>query len=268
MKNFKNIYKLLLVLPLVFMVSCDNSDDIIEVLTKTTTTAQSTVFLETDATHEEGVLLSDLSPQTITVGVNNASSTDTTVGFSVTKDGAAAVEGVDYLLADAVIPADANFGSSDITFLTNGTFEITINSSSAGLVIVDNKVIFLVPLQVTFTLDWSDSFYDYDIFLFDGMVNGFSNIYDNGIPDGINLLGLSNGFSNSESFMAIPTEGTNYIYIEDYWNDNASIPVVLTVDVGGNSQVFNLVMDMDKFGLSIETTIGADGFPVHTFTGL
>lgn len=269
MKNLKYIYKLLLVLPLIFMVSCDDSDDIVDVFTNTTTTQENTVFLETDAASEVGILLSDLSPQTITVGVNNASSTDVTVGFNVTKDGTAAVEGVDYLLADAVIPADETFGSSDITFLTNGTFEITISSSSlSDLEIVNNKVIFLVPTQVTFTLDWDDSWYDYDIFLFDGIEVGFSDIYSNGIPTGLTLLGLSNGVTNFESFTAIPPVGTNYLYLEDYWNDNASIPVVLTVDAGGDVQVFNITVDMDKFVLSIETTIGEDGFPVYTFTGL
>jgi hypothetical protein len=269
MKNIKYTYKLLLVLPLIFMVSCDNSNEMIDVITQTTTTSENTVFIETDAVSEVGMLLSDLSPQTITVGVNNATSTDVTVGFAVMKDGGVAVDGVDYVLSDAVIAANDNFGTSDITFLTNGTFEVTISSSSlSDLEIVNNKAIFLVPLQVTFTLDWDDSFYDYDIFLFDGMQAGFTDIYTNGIPDGLNLLGLSNGISNSETFKAIPLEGTNYLYIEDYWNDNASIPVILTIEVGGDVQVFNLTMDMDKFGLSIETTIGEDGFPVHTFTGL
>lgn len=255
-------------LPIVFMVSCDNSDDIDEVLTKTTTSSTNTIFIETDATHEQGILLSSLAPVTLTVGINNAPSTDVTAGFSVTRDGATAVEGVDYTLADVTIAAGENFGSSDITFLTNGTFEITVSSTSSGAQIVANKAIYLVPSEVTFTLTWGDAFYDYDLFLMSGMDASFVDIYANPLPAGVDVLAFSNGFTTTETFDVIPPIGDSFIYIEDYWNDNASIPCVLTITVDGVDQTFDITMDMDKFGLSIETTVGSDGFPEYSFSAL
>jgi hypothetical protein len=208
------------------------------------------------------------SPVSIEVGINNAQSSDISVSFNVTKDGAAAEEGVDYTLPDAIIFASEVTGSSEVTFLETGKYEVTVAGSSNSLVVVENKAIFLVPLPVSFTLSWDDNFYDYDIFLFDGIDSGFSNIYSNPLPDDINVLGFSNGFSNVESFTETPPLGESYLYIEDYYNDNASIPCVLTIDVGGDEQVFNITMDMDKFGLSIETTIGDDGNIVYDFTVL
>jgi uncharacterized membrane protein YciS (DUF1049 family) len=268
MKNIKYVYKFLLVLPLVFMAGCVGSDDYQDVLSNQTA-QQSTVFIETDDASQiaHGTLIN--SEETIKVGINNSQTDDLTVSFNVTKDGAAAVEGVDYDLADSVIESGDYFGSSIVTFYTEGRYEVTVNSAGA-LDVVANKAIFIVlaPVPITFTLSWDDSFYDYDIFYLDGIVPGFSDIYSNALPDDINLLGFSNGFSNVESFIGTPTYGFSYIYMEDYYNDNASIPCVLTIDIDGDEQVFNITMDADKFGLSIEASIDDEGNLVYDFTVL
>lgn len=257
MKNIKYVYKFLLVLPLVFMAGCIGSDDYEDVLSNQTV-QQSTVFIETDDASEiaHGTLIN--SEQTIEVGINNSQTDDLTVSFNVTKDGAAAVEGVDYDLADSVIESGDYFGSSVVTFYSEGTYEITVKSAGA-LDVVANKAIFIAvaPVPITFTLKWDDSFYDYDMYL----VTGNQDF-------GGDVLEASLGISNIETFNSNLPVGFSSIYIEDYYDDNASIPCVLTIDIEGDEQVFNIIMDMDKWVLLIETTVDSEGNILYDFTEL
>lgn len=258
MKNFKNIYKLLLLLPLAFVVSCDDSDDIVEVLTNSTTTAESTVFIETDDTHEVASYAAVGVTQTLSVGVNNATTSDLTVSFSVTKDGGSAVEGTDYDVNDAVVSDTQSFGTGDITFLNVGRYEVVVSSSSnSSLVVVDNKAIFAVAPAVIVSLDWADAFYDYDLYLLAG----------NQDLDGEVLINTF-GVTNHEEFTIGLPEGESSVFIDDWWGDNASIPVTLTVDFGGDISTFDVIMDMDKFALVIDAGLDENGNPALTFTDL
>jgi len=258
MKNLKFVYKLLFIIPLALMVGCiAGSDDINDVFTNTTTTQENSVFIETDDASEIIRVTGTNIAQTITVGVNNALESDVTVAFNVLKDGAAAVLGVDYTLADATILASDNFGTSDVTFLAEGSYEVTISSSSGGsLEVVTNKALFVVPPPVTFTISWANSFYDYDLFL----VTGDQDL--NG-----DLLAFSNGVTASETFDAVPAQGATSIYIQDFWGDNASIPVTFTIDVPGEgTQQFDIIMDVSKFVIVIETSVTEDGDIEYSFT--
>jgi hypothetical protein len=258
MKNFNNIYKLLLVLPLIFMVSCDDSDDILQVLTSGTTTAQSTVFIETSDTHEVASYASVGVTNTLNVGVNNPASGDLTVSFSVTKDGGTAVEGVDYDVNDGVVSDTQSFGTGDITFLTVARFEVVVlSSSNSSLVVVDNKAIFVVAPPAIISIEWASSFYDYDHYLYVG----------NQDFDG-ELLANSFGVTAFETFTVGLPEGETSLFIDDWWGDNASIPVTLTVDFGGDISTFDVIMDMDKWVLVIDAGIDEDGDPALTFTDL
>ncbi|RMZ51583.1 hypothetical protein EB822_02560 [Flavobacteriaceae bacterium PRS1] len=255
MKKFNKIYKLLLVLPLIFMVGCDDSDDIVEVLTQTTTTTVNTVFIETNATHDDSARYAGLGfSNTITVGSNNPVSSDLAVAFSVTKDGGAAVDGSDYTINNAVILESESFGTGDITFLELGRYEVRINSPSGE---VNNKEIFVVAPSATISIEWDDSYYDYDHYLFVG----------NQDFDG-EIIANTFGTTSFETFTASLPEGKTSIYIDDYWNDNASIPVILTVDFGGNVSTFDVIMDKDKWVLVIDAGLDEDGNPALTFTDL
>ena len=157
MKNLKYLYKFILVLPFVFMVGCIGTDDFND-LESNQYTQQSTVFIETDDASEITRTVPGNVAQPIEVGINNAQSGDITVSFNVTKDGAAAVEGVDYTLADATILAGDFFGSSEVTFMSSGIYVVTVSGASAGsLIPVDNKAIFNVPPAVTVSISWADS---------------------------------------------------------------------------------------------------------------
>ncbi len=271
MKNIKNIYKLLLILPFISMVSCDDSNNYSDVLTVGTTPASNTVFIETSDAYEDFQMVETNAPQTITVGVNNSLTSDVTVGFTVVKlDGGTAVIGVDYTLSDAVISANATNGTTQITFMTPGRYEVTIASASnGGLNVVHNKALYYAPPSVNFTLSWGDNWYDYDMLLLDGIDPTMSNIYSNGIGN-LNLLAYSGNWSGDENFFVLPPLGLSYIYVEDYWNDfDPTVPVVLTVEVSGMApQTFDIVMDQDKWVLEIDTQIGSDGNIVHTLTQL
>lgn len=255
MKKIKNIYKLLLVLPLVFVVSCDDSDDIVEVLTNTTTVTESKLFIEIDATHDYSARYARLGfSNTITVVSNNPVSSDITVSFTVTKDGGSAVEGTDYEINDAVIYASESFGIGNITFLELGRYEVRINSPSGE---VNNKETFVVVPPTTISIEWDDSFYDYDIFLVTGNQDFAGTV-----------LAISIGVTNSETFTITLPAGEMSLYINDFYNFNASIPVTLTVDFGGDVSTFDVIMDMDKWVLVIDAGIGEDGNPTLTFTDL
>lgn len=257
MKNIKYVYKFLLVLPLIFMVGCIGTDDYEDVLSDRYT-QQSTVFIETDDASEITRTVPGGVAQPIEVGVNNAQSGDITVSFSVTKDGAAAEAGVDYELADATIFASEVTGSTDITFLSQGIYVVTVSSATEGsLIAVDNKATFNVPPAVTVSISWGDSFYDYDLY----HVTGDQDL------DG-DLLSVSNGVIAFETFDIYPPEGSSSIYIQDYWGDNAGTEVVMIVEIDGNINVYDVIMDVSKFVLVFETTIDENGSPVYDITAL
>ena len=257
MKNIKYVYKFLLAIPLVFMVGCVGTDDYNDVLSNQYT-QQSTVFIETDDASEITRTVPGNQAQPIEVGINNAQSGDITVSFNVTKDGGAAVEGVDYSVEDATIFASDVTGSSEVTFFAAGIYVVTVgNSSDGSLIAVDNKAIFNVPPAVTVSISWGDSFYDYDLYLVKGNQD-------------LNGEVLANTFGSTafETFEVYPPEGFSSVFIDDWWDDNASIDVVMFVEIDGESTAYDVVMDMDKFVLVIETTVDAEGNLVYDITAL
>lgn len=261
MKNIKNILKLALVLPLFFiaLTSCDNEKDYEDLLTRTTTTQENSVFIETNDTHEKTVLTSIGEMHNIVVGVNEPLPTDTTVSLQVEKDGVAAVDGVDYVATDATILTNQMTGTATITFITLGDFKVSIGAvSNPALIIAPNYYKYKVAPPLTFSITWANGFYDYDLYLLEGDqdING-------------NIIAFSNGTTTTESFQAVPPIGRSSLYVLDYWGDNASTPVTLTIDDGVNPpNTFNIVMDMSKFVLTIDTSIDANGNIVYVFTQL
>jgi hypothetical protein len=257
MKNIKYVYKFLLAIPLVFMAGCVGTDDYNDVLSNQYT-QQSTVFIETNDASEITRTVPGNQAQPIEVGINNAQSGDITVSFNVTKDGGAAVEGVDYSVEDATIFASDVTGSSEVTFFAAGIYVVTVgNSSDGSLIAVDNKAIFNVPPAVTVSISWGSSFYDYDLYL----VKGNQDL--NG-----EVLANTFGTTAFETFEVYPPEGFSSVFIDDWWDDNASIDVVMFVEIDGESTAYDVVMDMDKFVLVIETTVDAEGNLVYDITAL
>lgn len=257
MKNLKHVYKFLLAIPLVFMVGCIGTDDYEDVLSNQYT-QQSTVFIETDDASEITRTVPGNVAQPIEVGINNAQSGDITVSFKVTKDGAPAEAGVDYTLEDATIFANDVVGSSEVTFLAQGLYVVTVgNASDGSLIAVDNKAIFNVPPAVTVAISWGDAFYDYDLYLIRGNQDFGGEV-------------LANTFDTIafETFDVYPPEGFSSVLIDDWWDDNAGTDVVLTVEVDGVIDVYDVVMDMDKFVLVFETTYDEDGNPIYDITAL
>ena len=259
MKNFKNIYKLLLVLPLIFMVSCDDSDDIVDVFTNTTTTADSTVFIETDDASE--MELTVVGPNEITsiiVGVNNALDTDTTVSFSVSKDGGVAVLDSDYSISDAIILANDTTGTGSITFLTEGKFEVVASSSSnSSLLVVQNKAIFLVPspTPVTVTLTWADAGFDMDI-EFDVMTETWA-------WSGTTLTG-SYGFTNTETMSASLINGNFAVYINQFFF-TADVDYTMEIETANGTEIFTGTVTEDSWVLWFTLDRDTDGTPIFTF---
>lgn len=257
MKNLKYVYKFILVLPLVFMVGCIGTDDYSD-LESNQYTQQSTVFIETDDASEITRTVPGNVAQPIEVGINNAQPGDITVSFNVTKDGGTAVEGVDYMLADATILAGDFFGSSEVTFMSSGIYVVTVNGASAGsLIPVDNKAIFNVPPAVTVSISWADSFYDYDLYL----IKGNQDINGEILANTFDVIAF-------ETFEVYPPEGYSSVFIDDWWDDNASIDVIMTVEIDGEITVYPVVMDMDKFVLLIDTSYDEEGNPVYDITPL
>jgi hypothetical protein len=257
MKNLKYLYKFILVLPLIFMVGCIGTDDFND-LESNQYTQQNTVFIETDDASEIIRTVPGNVAQPIEVGINNAQSSDITVSFKVTKDGAPAQSGVDYTMADATILAGEYFGSTEITFLAQGKFVVTVgNASDTSLIAVDNKAIFNVPPAVTVSISWGDSFYDYDLYLIKGNQD-------------INGEILANTFDTIafETFDVYPPEGYSSVFIDDWWDDNAGTDVIMSVEIDGEITVYDVVMDMDKFVLLIDTSFDEEGNPVYDITPL
>ena len=246
-----------------FMVGCDDSDDIVDVFTKTTTAAQSNVFIETDDTHADIVTTANyLEATTVTAGVNNAPDSDITVSFSVTRNGSTAILGQHYTVSDATILSGENYGSSEITFTASGVFDVSVASASNGSLVVDNKVSFEVDTyeKITFRIDWEDTnpaFYDYDLYLFEGNQD-FTTLIDN-------------------TFASTPYEvleldslplGESSLFIDDWWDDNAGTPVTLSVFTNDGRFSFDVVMDMDKWVLLINTADAGGGLQSYTLTAL
>lgn len=257
MKNLKFFYKFLLVIPLVFMVGCIGTDDYNDVLSSQFT-QQSTVFIETDDASEITRTVPGNVAQPIEVGVNNAPSSDITVSFNVTKDGGAAVEGVDYTISDATIFASDVVGNTEVTFLASGIYVLTVRSASDGsLIAVDNKAIFNVPPAVTISISWADAFYDYDLYL----ISGNQDLNGEVLANTFDVIAF-------ESFEVYPPEGFSSVFIDDWWNDNAGTEVILIVEVDGNIDLYDVIMDQDKFVLVIETAYDADGNPEYDITPL
>lgn len=263
MKNFKNIYILLLVLPLIFMVSCDDSDDIVDVFTNTTTTTDSNVFIETDDTHSNIVSTANyLEPTTVTAGVNNAPDSDITVAFSVNRNGSTAILGQHYTVSDATILSGDTFGSSDITFTASGLFDVSVASASNGSLVVSNKVSFEVGTfeKIVIRIDWEDTnpaFFDYDLYLYEGNQD-FTTLIDNTFA--------STPFEEFE-FDSLPL-GASSLWIDDWWDDNAGTPVTLSVFTNDGRFTYDVIMDMDKWVLLINTADAGGGLQSYTFTAL
>jgi len=257
MKNLKYIYKFLLAIPLAFMVGCIGTDDYEDVLSNRYT-QQSTVFIETSDASEIIRTVPGNIAQPIEVGINNAQSGDITVSFSVTKDGGTAVSGVDYMLPSATISASEFTGSTEVTFMSAGIYVVTVSGSSAGsLIAVDNKAIFNVPPAVTVSISWGDSFYDYDLYL----IKGNQDIGGEVLANTFDTIAF-------ETFEVYPPEGFSSVFIDDWWDDNAGTDVVMIVEIDGETTVYDVVMDSDKFVLVIETTFDADGNPIYDITAL
>jgi hypothetical protein len=257
MKNLKYVYKLILVLPLVFMVGCIGTDDYNDIESNQYT-QQSTVFIETDDASEITRTVPGNQPQPIEVGINNAQSGDITVSFRVTKDGAAAVSGVDYTITDATIAAGDFYGSTEVTFLSSGIYVVTVNNASNGsLIAVDNKAIFNVPPAVTVSISWGDAFYDYDLYL----IKGNQDINGEILANTFDVIAF-------ETFEVYPPEGYSSVFIDDWWDDNAGTDVIMSVEIDGEITVYDVVMDMDKFVLLIDTSFDEEGNPIYDITPL
>ena len=196
--------------------------------------------------------------QPIEVGINNAQPGDITVSFKVTKDGESAVAGVDYTITDATIAAGDYFGSTEVTFMSAGIYVVTVNNASNGsLIPVDNKAIFNVPPAVTVSISWADSFYDYDLYL----IKGNQDINGEILANTFDVIAF-------ETFEVYPPEGYSSVFIDDWWDDNAGTDVVMFVEIDGEVTVYDVVMDMDKFVLLIDTSFDEEGNPIYDITPL
>jgi hypothetical protein len=262
MKKLKNILKIALVLPLFFsaFISCEKEEDFKDLLNQTTTSQENTVFIETDDTslkpHETGA--GPNYENTVKVGINNPVNNDVTVTFKVNNTDGTAVEGVDYTIMDATILAGEKIAETTVVFLTEGLYTVSIDTvSDTSLKISPNKLLFRVrPPFIKAT--WDDSYYDYDLYL----VTGDQDF--NGT-----VIASSTGITNLEEIFPYPQEaGTTTLFIQDYWGDNASTPVTLEVYDGTTTHTYNVIMDMSKWVLKIETSIDSDGNYTFVFTEL
>jgi hypothetical protein len=259
MKKINIIYKLLLLLPLILLISCDNNDDMVDVITQTITTTENAVFIETDDAAETTTYLVVGDSDVVTVGLNNALTTDIDVVFNVTRDGSSAILDMDYTLNDATVLAEETNGTSIIEFLNDGLYEVSI-ASSTGIVLVDvaNKELFQVDKPLI-TAVWGNDYYDYDLYF----VNGTEDTYTD-------VLSSSDGTTNFEALdisLAELDAGIYSLVIDDYWGDNASILVTLTVQNSATTEEEVIViMDMTKFAVEFEVTVAADGTKSMTST--
>lgn len=239
------------------MVSCNNEEDFKDLQSQTTTVQKNSVFIITDDTVQKTNLTGVNDPQTIAFGINKAVDTDTNVVFKVQKNGNDAIEGTDYTISPATITANETNATTDVTFLTEGDYKVFIESTdNATLQIAPNYFLYKVLPPTTFTITWSDSFYDYDLYLLEGNqdING-------------NIIAFSNGTTTTESFSAVPKLGFNSVYILDYLGDNAGTPVTLTID-DGTIHTYDISMDMSKFVLTIEASVDANNNVVYNYTQL
>lgn len=269
MKNKKSIYKLFLLLAVVFVVSCDDSDDVNDVVSGIDSgfDVSNDLFFNNDTASADIVTGTNTSNELI-LGALRVLSTDTNVVFDVMyQDGTAAIAGTDYIVNDGMITSGSQDGTGDITFLNLGDYEVSIaGNDGTGLENTPSKLIFKVVPVVTFSIVWDSDFYDYDMFYMDGIDLDMNDVYTNGTSPDLNALGYSGSITNFESVTILSTDlvGETYLYLEDYYNDNASVDVTLTVaEQGGASTDFPIVMDMDKWAFKVVGTQSDSGV---TFT--
>ncbi len=254
MKNLKNTYKLLLFFSLIAVVSCDDNEDYSDILTKGTTTQENTIFMVT-ANVYEAVSMVGLGKSTeIVAGINNVMTTDTSVEFTVLKNGSIAELNVDYEMDDALIENETFEGATSIVFLKSGLYDVSVKASSAtSLKVVNNRLLYFVPKNVTIRINWENDFYDYGLIMFDKMAP-IKDIYVNGYPAVLTVLGYSDKATNVEEISLLPPLGDSYIYLEDYYNDNADIPVLFSLEQEGEPALTgDIIMDKDKWVIKITT---------------
>jgi len=168
MKNIKSIYKLFVLLAVVFMVSCDDSDDMNDVVTSTTTTQENSVFIETDDASAGIFTLTGLNTaDQISVAVNAAVTTDLTPGFTVYNyaDNSTAVLGTDYTISVTDIAAGSMSSTAQITFLTDGIYEVVLDGSSdASIDAAGNSRFFSTDAgSYRAVLTWTDATVNLDL---------------------------------------------------------------------------------------------------------
>lgn len=164
----KKLYRILYILPIaILMIGCDNSDDINDVLTTTTTATSNTVFIETDDAAVAYTLVSLTDANTINLAVNTAVTSPLTPGFTVTRvaDGTTAVEGTDYTIAVNAFAEGATTSTADVSFLTDGKYKVTLNSSSDTAVnAAGNSAYFSTDSgSYSATLTWQDDTVDLNL---------------------------------------------------------------------------------------------------------
>ncbi|MBL4744888.1 MAG: hypothetical protein JKY08_00825 [Flavobacteriaceae bacterium] len=250
----KNIYKILLFIPLITMLSCDDNEDYGDLKTKGTTTLENSVFIATDNLDDFIALAGLRTTKKISVGVNNVIATDVIVDFKVVLNGVLATLDEDYKMEKAVIEKEQYEGASAITFLKVGNYDVYVsNSTENSLKVVYNRLRYFVPENVTMTLNWEDSYYDYGLFVLENQTP-LTDIYSNYNSDIHTLIGYSDGVSNSEMVNLSLPVGDSFVYLEDYWNDNADIPVVFSFQQGGQAEeTIEIIMEKDKWAVKITT---------------
>jgi hypothetical protein len=255
MKKINIIYKLLLLLPLISLISCDNNDDMVDVITQTTTTTENAVFIETDdAAETTTTYLVVGDSDVVTVGLNNALTTDIDVVFNVTRDGSAAILDTDYTLNDATVLAEETNGTSTIEFLTDGLYEVSI-ASSTGIVLVDvaNKELFQVD-KILITAVWDDAYYDYDLYLLNGSPDNWTEVISDA-GGATNYEALDISISSD-----VLVEGEYTLFMDDYWSDNASIDVDVTIQTSKTTEEILIVtMDQSKYAIQLLVSVDENG---------
>jgi hypothetical protein len=168
MKNIKSIYKLFVLLAVVFMVSCDDSDDMNDVVTNTTTIEGNSVFIETEDASAGIFTLTGLNTaDQINIAINNSVTTALTPGFTVYNyaDNSTAVLGTDYTISVTDIAAGSMSSTAQITFLTDGIYEVVLDGSSDTAVdAAGNSRFFSTdPGSYRAILTWTDAAVNLDL---------------------------------------------------------------------------------------------------------
>ncbi|WP_055443864.1 hypothetical protein [Lacinutrix himadriensis] len=168
MKNKKSIYKLFLLLAVVFVVSCDDSDDVNDVVSNANTVQGNSVFIETDDVSEGIFTLTGLNAaDEINISVNQAIAANLTPGFTVYNyaDSSTAVLGTDYTISVTDIAAGSMNSTAQITFLTDGIYEVVLDTSSDASVDAAGNSRFFSTDSGSYraVLTWTDATVDLDM---------------------------------------------------------------------------------------------------------